>query len=140
MSALWYDMTKEQFREVLRLSRVYYREATRCESAKAYLSGCVAAAAALEAQLVAIVHLYGLEVELAGFACKRAGRPKRLLDWSLDDLIRAAADMGWLPRGLKDGDRWNSRRARIGDHALVLKQVRNLVHPARYLRDHYRSA
>ncbi len=135
----WHELEEPAFNELLRLSRLYHREAKRCAVSKAYLGGCVLAGAALEALLIAMVHLYGEEIEAAGRVAKTKGKPKRLLDWNLGELLHAAAGASWLPAGLKPGSQWSARRARIGDHAAALRQTRNLIHPGRYLRDHFRS-
>jgi hypothetical protein len=34
-------------------------------------------------------------------------------------------------------DDWSNRKARVGDYAEVVRQVRNLAHPARYVEDHH---
>ena len=36
-------------------------------------------------------------------------------------------------------DDWDTRRARIGDYAEIVRMVRNLVHPARFMADHPRG-
>jgi len=41
----------------------------------------------------------------------------------------------WLPSGLSRGDEWNEARAQIGDYGEVIRNIRNLVHPARYAID-----
>lgn len=96
------------------------------------------AGAALEAVLLAMLHLYGSEVEADHTIPipRSKGRPKDLLKWTLPEMLRAAAAMGWLPRALPDDAEWNTRLAQIGDYAEALRQTRNLVHPARYLQDH----
>jgi hypothetical protein len=45
----------------------------------------------------------------------------------------------WLPSGLTSGADRDRRKAKVGDYAEVVRIVRNLVHPARYVEDHYRS-
>ncbi|MBN8737757.1 MAG: hypothetical protein J0H27_16010 [Xanthomonadales bacterium] len=135
MARAWHSITEKQFNELLRLSRMYRREAHRCIEAQAYLAGCVVAGSALETALTAIVHLYANKVEHAGFAAQRNGSAKRLLDWNLSDLLNASSGMGWLPRALEKGADWSDRRAKVGDYADVLRQIRNLAHPARYLQD-----
>jgi hypothetical protein len=65
------------------------------------------------------------------------GKPKPLLDWQLVELLRVARAANWLPAALNPNDDWNSRKARIGDYAEVVRIVRNLAHPARYLKDHH---
>jgi hypothetical protein len=134
--AEWFDIEEKHFNELLRLSKVYHREAIRCRDAKAYIAGCTMSGAALESALLGMLHLYGNEVDAAGCVPRRNGKIKMLLNWRLPEMLHAAAEMGWLPRALKDGDKWNSRRAKIGDYAEALRQIRNLVHPARYVQDH----
>jgi hypothetical protein len=43
---------------------------------------------------------------------------------------------GWLPAALDQKDGWNRRKAKVGDYAEVVRMMRNLAHPARYLKDH----
>jgi predicted nuclease of restriction endonuclease-like (RecB) superfamily len=45
----------------------------------------------------------------------------------------------WLTSHIDLKDDWNSRKARIGDYSEVVRMVRNLVHPASYALEHYRS-
>ncbi len=52
------ELTEDQYNEFLRLMGVYRREAGKCRKSKAYLAGCVMLGAALEAQLMVLVHLF----------------------------------------------------------------------------------
>jgi hypothetical protein len=61
------------------------------------------------------------------------------LKWDLIDLIAFAKAAGWLPAGLKLSDGWDWKKAGVGDLAEVVRMVRNLAHPARYLKDHLRG-
>lgn len=131
----WSDLTSQEFDELLRLGRMYDREARRAGEGKAHLAGCVMAGAALEAILIAMVHLYSFEVPASAVA-KSKGKAKKLLDWTFADLLKAARAASWLPAGLNLGDKWNRRRAEVGDYAEALRQTRNLVHPSRYVQDH----
>ena len=58
-------------------------------------------------------------------------------EWDLADLLRVAKAAHWLPSSLALNENWNSREARIGDYAKVVRMVRNLGHPARYRKDHF---
>ena len=136
LGTAWHQLEEIEFNELLRLSRVYYREANRCREAKAYLAGCTMSGAALEALLLAMVNLYPSDVEAAGHLPNSKGKTKPLLDWSLGELVEAAARAGWLPTGLQPGAAWSTISARVGDYARVVQQLRNLVHPGRYVRDH----
>jgi hypothetical protein len=44
-----------------------------------------------------------------------------------------------LPHQLKLDEAFNERKALIGDYAEIVRKIRNLIHPSRYLKDHYRS-
>ncbi len=136
MTNSWFHLEERDFEELLRLSRTYHREAVRCEDSKAYIAGCTMAGASLEAALLAMVHLNGDRVAAARLVPMLKQRPKPLLKWTLAELVRAAREMNWLPSGLQIGGAWNTRHAKVGDYAEALRQVRNLVHPARYLQDH----
>jgi len=111
-SPVWHDLQETQFNEILRLSRLYYREANRCRTAKAYLAGCAMSGAALEALLIAMAHLYPDDVEASGALPKSKGKPKPILNWSLSELLLVASRAGWLPAGLESGDDWNTQRAK----------------------------
>lgn len=136
MTASFAELTEAEFREIMRLQRVYHREALTCEAAKAYLAGCVMLGAALEAALIGMVHCFPDEVAQVGSAPRVAGQLKPLLRWSLAELLRVAKALRWLPSGLQLGQPWNQRRAHIGDHAEVVRMLRNLVHTASYLSEH----
>lgn len=128
------DLTDEQFEELLRLSRLYRREADRCMKAKSYLAGCVMIGAALEASLTCMAHMYADEIP-EDILPKKDKKAKPLLKWTLTDLLRVARNQGWLPAALDLDGEWNQRKARIGDYAVVLRDFRNLVHPAVYLTE-----
>ena len=121
---------------MLRLQRLYHREARKCEKAKAYLAGCVMLGAALEAGLVAMVHCFPDEAARAEGVPHVKGEVKPLLQWTLAELLRVAKNVGWLPAGLQLAEAWDHKRAHIGDHAEVVRVLRNLVHPASFLSEH----
>lgn len=130
-------LTDEQERELSRLSRVYWREALRCEKAKAYLAGCIVLGSALETLLILMINCFPNEADQTGKVPAYKSKPKPLLDWKLVELLRVAKAAKWLPAALNEGNEWNSRKARIGDYAEAVRIVRNLAHPACYLKDHY---
>ena len=57
-----FELKEELFQELLRICRLYHREAQRCMEAKSYLAGCVMIGAALEADLIAMCHFYSEEI------------------------------------------------------------------------------
>ncbi len=123
----------ERLNEILDL---YRSEAKRCRRAKAWLAGCVMAGAALEAGLLAMAECYPEEV--LDWAETQADRklPKEPTKWYLADLLDAAKSLGWLPASLMAHDEFDSDRALVGDYAEVVREIRNLVHAGRYVRDY----
>lgn len=132
-------LTDEQEKELRRLNKFYFEEAKRCESAKAYLAGCVMLGSALETLLILMINGFSEEADQTGKVPTRKSQPKPLLDWQFVELLRVAKAAHWLPSALDLQDDWNKRKARIGDYAEVVRQVRNLAHPARYVEDHHRK-
>ena len=130
-------LTDEQELELSRLSRVYWQEALRCEKAKSYLAGCIMLGSARETILILMVNCFPDEAERTGQLPRDPKKRNNLLKWELFDLLAVAKAAQWLPSA-PNGDR-NSRKAQIGDYAEVVRMVRNLAHPARYLKDHYRK-
>ena len=121
--------------ELHRLMRRYHREAKRCQTAKAYLAGCVMAAAVMEAALILMVSAFPEEAEATGKSSR-----KELLRWDLGELLNVAKAAGWLPAGLEIGkDDWLPRKAKVGDRAEVLRLIRDLLHPGRHTREHLRQ-
>jgi hypothetical protein len=132
-------LSDDEERELYRLSSFYWKEALRCEEAKAFLAGSVLLGSALETLLILMVNCYPEEAELTGLVPTRKGVGRPLLEWDLADLLKVAKAANWLPTGLTLGGDWDRRKAKVGDYAEVVRMVRNLVHPARYVEDHYRS-
>lgn len=129
-------LTDEEEKELRRLHRFYWKEALRCEGAKAYLAGCILLGSALEAMLILMVNAYSEDAEKTGRIPRSKGSPKPLLRWDLVELLGVAKAAGWLPAGLDLNDDWNWRKAQVGDYAEVVRLIRNLAHPARYQQDH----
>ncbi len=129
------SLTDEQFNSLLRLSNLYRRQALRCLDTKAYIAGAVMVGAALEACLMALVHVREEEVITWPHLPKKQGCIKPLLEWDLSTLLRAADYAGWLPRQIPDNHEFSHRKAAHGDYAKIIHLCRNLVHPTRYLED-----
>lgn len=128
--------TEEQEKELWRLFRFYWKEAHRCEKSKAYLAGCVMLGSALENLLLLMINSHSEEIEELGAFPKNQHQPRPLVKWTLAELLKAAKAANWLPYGIGQGEKWNGRKAKIGDYAEVARMVRNLLHPARYMIDH----
>jgi hypothetical protein len=129
------ELDDETYDEIIRLSGLYYRQAERCRESRAFLAGCVMVGAALEAMLLGFMDCYSDEAALSAEAPRRHGRTKPISDWSLAELLAVARERGWLPSGLSPDEDWDDAKADIGDYGEVVRQMRNLVHPARYAED-----
>ena len=97
------------------------------------------AAAVMETMLILIVNIYPDEAVATNKAPSYHGTVKPLLRWSLAELLAVAKAADWLPSGLNLSDEWDNRKAKVGDYAEVTRQLRNLLHPARYMEDHYKK-
>jgi len=130
-----FELSDDVFNEVIRLANQYRREAEKCQEAKAYLAGCVMIGAAFEAVLLSFANCYPEEASKATTAPRRKGAVRPVLDWSLANLLAVAKECDWLPSGLSKEEEWDEAKAQIGDYGEVIKDIRNLVHPARYAID-----
>ena len=93
------NLTDEEEREFGRLYRFYWKEAVRCEEAKAYLAGCVMLSSALEALLMLMVNVYDEEGTATGKVPTKSGKPKPLLNWDLGELLRVQRRPSGYRRG-----------------------------------------
>jgi hypothetical protein len=131
------ELTGDEEAELRRLIRVYRREADRCAAAGAFLAACVMHGSVLETMLILTINAFSEEaLATSAVPKKRGGAPKPVLSWTITELLAVAKEAKWLPAGLKLDDDWSFRKARLGDYAEVVRMVRNLVHPRRYLEDH----
>lgn len=100
---------------------------------KAYLAGCLMIGAALEASLLAFANCYPDEALSSTVAPNKGGTIKPLAEWSLAELLAVAKERGWLPSSLSLSEEWDEKKAHIGDWAEILRQIRNLIHPTRWV-------
>ena len=130
-----FTLSTDQEKEIMPLAIQYKKEAKKCFSAKAYLSGCVLMGAAMEAILLSTANCFPEIVTSTKHAPKKNGKIKRLDKWKLNELLAVAKELNWLPSELSPEDEWNSANAKIGDYVDVVQKIRNLIHPVRYLDD-----
>jgi hypothetical protein len=126
--------------ELHRLLRFYHRETDHYREAKAYLAGCVMAGAELENALLTMVNAYPDEAAATNKLPRQNKTTKPLVKWDLAELLSVAKAANWLPSAMEYGeDDWDRKKAKIGDYAEVVREMRNLAHPARYMEDHHRK-
>ncbi len=130
-----FELSDDVFNEIIRLSRQYHREAEKCSDSKAFLAGCVMIGAAFEAILLSFANCFPDEAFNSISAPRKKRSVKPLIDWSLADLLRVAKERNWLPSALSTEEEWDATRAKIGDYGELIRQIRNLVHPAIYAVD-----
>ena len=93
----------------------------------------------MEAILLSTANYFPKIVASTKYTPKKNGKIKRLDRWTLMDLLAVAKELNWLPSGLSPEDEWNSAIAKIGDYVDVVRNIRNLIHPVRYLNDFSRK-
>lgn len=107
-------------------------ESERCAKVRAYYAACVLQAAAFEGLLLAMCDGFLDDVETYVRTLPSYERPRGPMGkWSLDNLIKIARGLKWLP-----SRRHIKGRRKIGDHVELVKELRNLVHPGKHIRDY----
>jgi hypothetical protein len=125
-------LSKGRFNNLIRLVNEYDREVRRCTKARAYYAANALLGAQLEGMLLGMCDLFPEEVR-KWFADLPSGqRPKNAIEkWDLATLSRVARDLKWLPARSKPRGHY-----KIGDWVDLVREMRNLVHPGRHLRDY----
>jgi len=127
-----FDFTLDQQIEIYHIAILYKGEARKCYLGKAYLAGCILMGAALEGVLLATLNTVPQLISDAKGVPHKDGKIKPLEDWKLEELIRVAEYIGWLPTFLSSESKWNKINIPKGDYVRLVQQIRNLVHPIEY--------
>jgi hypothetical protein len=116
----------------------YRREARRCLRTKAYLAATAMQVSAFEAGLQAMCFLYPEEVKSSKVYANKHFRSKRnrALEFSLNQLINIADELGWFPA---KRIRWAGKRTTLAGHSHEIRKVRNYVHPGVWASDRANS-
>lgn len=130
-----FDLSEDIYNEVIRLANLYHRQAKKCQGANAYLAGCIMMGASFEALLLSFANCYPDEAVKSPVAPRKKGEVKPLIEWTLANLLAVVKERNWLPSALSTNEEWDDAKAQIGDYGEVMKDIRNLVHPARYAVD-----
>jgi hypothetical protein len=127
-------LTKEQWMALLKLaSHTYQPQADICYKANAPLASCIMIGAVVEGTLTVVTNLLYEEALKTGKAPVRDGKPKPLLEWSFFELLKVAIAASWLPEEVTLAEKLCSLKTPVLTDSI--RQVRNLVHPARYLQN-----
>jgi hypothetical protein len=133
-------LTPEQLVDLAKIIHMYIAQAERCVRGDAPLASCVMVGAAAEALLTIIAHTFFKEAIQTGKAPKyRKGKPegetRELLDWKFAQLLNVAKEAKWLPEEIEPESNLDPRPVKTPVRTDTILEVRNLVHPARYLKD-----
>ena len=124
------SLSDVEFRLLTKIAVRYEREAKKCASVRAYYAACIMIGGALEAILLQMCDLF--EDDVAQAVSNLPRKPTGSIDrWGLNDLIRIAVAVGWLPprRGQ------HLAEPGVGKLAHLLRRLRNLSHPRQHLRE-----
>jgi hypothetical protein len=113
----------------------YHKQADTCFNMNAPLAGCIMAGAAAESILTIVTCLLYDDALKTGRAPTHKGRTKHLLDWKFSEFLRVAKAANWLPEELQLDERLAGRPVDKPVPTDSIREVRNLVHPARSLKD-----
>jgi hypothetical protein len=129
---LFRPLAGKRFDALVALIGRYHKEARRAAKARAYYAACVLIGSALEGSLLAMCTLREADVEAHLSALPANRRPPRTAeDWTLNQLLAVAAALRWFPaRSSK-----HSRR-RLAEWTHLVREMRNLVHPGKHIRDY----
>ena len=118
---------------LFKITNRYREEAERCYKDNCYLLSFVAYGAALEGVLLAMCFCYPEKVRKTKNYQNYRKRIKRkrglFLKLTLNDLLKIAEELDWVPFQEKVEDAGTAR-----DWVYWVKQTRNLVHPAKWLK------
>ena len=127
-------ITGKRFDALERLTARYHKEARRAAKAKAYYGACILIGSALEASLLMMCSIRTKEVEAYVRTLSAERRPPRqLTKWGLNDLVNTATALDWIP-----GRKTKHARTRPGDWMHVVRELRNLAHPGKHIRDYHK--
>jgi|SRR5271165_791798 len=131
-----FPLSAEEVKGLLQLAtQTYQKQAHACLQANAPLASCVMAGATVEAILSAVTCLLYDEALQTGKAPQKKGKTKKLLEWSFFELLDVAKEAKWLPEELTLDAKVDFRSIKTPVKTDSIREVRNLVHPARYLKD-----
>lgn len=126
---------------LLKLSKMYDKEAVKCKRNGEILASCVMYAASMEASILAIALVYDEDLERTRTYRKR--HEPDLRKWELITLLDLARELKWIPSKLPlghiartSGVGWGeaAKRGDVGYYADAVREIRDLIHPGRYVR------
>jgi hypothetical protein len=127
-----FPLTGAEAFEILKLAGAYHEQANACRKAEARLASCVFLEATVEAMLIAVINLFCDKARPVAIAKKL--KLEDLLKWDLGKLLEVAKDAKLLPEKLNLHPKMDPRPVKDSVATDRIREVRNLVHPGRYVR------
>jgi hypothetical protein len=119
--------------ELLRLATIYHEQANACRKEGARLASCLMLGATVEAMLIAVINLFSDEVRPV--AIEKKLNLEELLRWDFGKLLDVVKAAKLLPEKLNLHPKMDPRPVKDPVPTDKIREVRNLVHPGRYLRE-----
>ena len=117
---------------LIRLAFSYHEQAGASRQAKAHLAACIMLGATVEEMLIIVINLFCDETRRVADA--KNLKLRELLRWDLGQLLDVAKTAGLLPNKLTLEEKLDRRTVRDPVPTDTIREIRNLVHPGRYLR------
>lgn len=128
-------------KQLIGLMEMYKQQSYRCQKAGAYFAACVCLGSAMEAGLLAMAKCYPEDLETS--QTYQHKKELCLEKWTLFDLLKLARELSWIPSqiplekvahasGVSPDDALS--KGDLGYFADVVREIRDMVHPGRYLR------
>lgn len=125
-------LSARRFNKLIELINRYGEESRKCAKVRAYYGACILLGAVLEGMLLAMCDMFPDEAQSWFCALPPQQRPKAAIaKWDFSTLAKAARAIGWLP-----GRRTGRAPRQIGDLVEFLRELRNMIHPGKHLRDY----
>jgi hypothetical protein len=124
---------------------IYKIQSQKCGKAEAYFAACVCLGSALEASLLTMAKCFAEDLEKSQIYQKK--KKPRLERWFLNDLLKLAIDLKWIPSSVPPEELGKAIRASgispddalakgdLGYFADWVRRIRNSVHPGNYWRE-----
>jgi hypothetical protein len=136
-----FGISDKDFNFLLDLSVRYDKEAINCKKNGQILASCVMYAARMEAEILAMALVH--ESEVIASNTYQQERKHDLRKWQLKSLLDLSRELNWIPSSLpmgviarKSGVESDEalKRGDVGCFADHVREVRDMIHPGRYLR------
>ena len=134
-------ISEKDFNFLLKLANRFKKEAANCKKNGQILASCVMYAAEMEAQILAMALIYDDEVKES--KTYHGKKERDLRQWELKPLLDLSRELNWIPSSLPVGQIARTsgiepddalKAGDVGYFADRVREIRDMVHPGRYVR------